>query len=269
MRIAEVGGRLRVGMFWVGTERRVAPFGVVLAFLCLLLPPMVRGADVPKAEIKAHAPLYVRAGHTTTLIIYGDNLAPKGVTASRPQVGVKLIETKPTEGEAKAKGGKQVTLEVSTPHGYDQNGVELTLTQPDGVKVTLPLPILEDVATETVVKGPHGNYALAMPLPGPSAGLSGALDNDTAATFCFDAKAGDTWDFTLLAGRAGSALDALLRLRDSRHLSLALSAGNPKLDRHIHFRAPADGTYYLEVGDDQARGGPTFTYVMTATRRSN
>ena len=111
-----------------------------------------------------------------------------------------------------------------------------------------------------------GVAALAFSLFLPR-GIFGALDGDTPATFRCDAKAGQIWDFSVLAGRAGSALDALLRIRDSRHLSLALAAGNPKIDRHIRFRAPVDGAYYLEITDDQARGGPTFTYVLTAIRR--
>jgi hypothetical protein len=225
------------------------------------------GAETPKPEIKANAPLYMRAGHTVTLQIYGENLAPKAVGADNARVGVKLIGTKNTEGEAKSKGGKQVTLEVTAPRNYDHNGVTLTLTQPDGAKATLSLPILEDVAQETAARKPNSSYAQAMPLPGPSVGISGALDNDAPATFRFDARAGETWDFNLLAGRAGSALDAIFRLRDSHHLSIALSAGNPRLDRHIRFRAPADGTYYLEISDDQARSGSAFTYVLTAIRR--
>jgi hypothetical protein len=232
-----------------------------------VLTTAAHSADAPKPEIKAHAPLFVRAGHTVMLIVYGENLAPSGVTVAKPQVTVKLIGTKATEGAAKAQGSKQVTLEVTVPRGYAQNSVDLTLAQPDGAKATLPLPILEDVATEIPAKKPNGSYAQAMPLPGPSAGISGALESDSPATFRFEAKAGEIWDFALLAGRAGSALDAVMRLRDSRHLSLALSAGNPKIDRQLHFRAPAAGSYYLEIGDDQARSGPTFTYVLTVIRR--
>jgi hypothetical protein len=242
-------------------------YRLILLALLFLAPVSARCADAPKPEIKAHAPLYVRAGHTITLVIYGENLAPNSVMAVKSQVTVKLIGTKATEGEAKAKGSKQVTLEVTAPRSYAQNAVELTLTQPDGGKATLPLPVLEDVATEIPAKKPNGSYAQAMPLPGPSVGISGALESDAPSTFRFEAKAGEIWDFALLAGRAGSALDAVMRVRDSRHLSLALSAGNPKIDRQLHFRAPAAGSYYLEIGDDQARSGPTFTYVLTAIRQ--
>jgi hypothetical protein len=222
--------------------------------------------DAPKPEIKAHAPLYLRAGRTTTVLLYGESLAPQSVGV-KPQAIVKLVGTKATEGEAKAQGSRQVTLEVTAPRNAAQHALDLTLTQADGAKTTVSLPVLEDVAMEIAAKKPNGNYAQAMPLSAPSTGVFGALDGDTPATFRCDARAGEVWDFTVLAGRAGSALDALLRVRDSRHLPLALAAGNPKIDRHIRFRAPADGVYYVEITDDQARGGPTFTYVLTAIRR--
>jgi hypothetical protein len=239
----------------------------VLPALCLALLVQVAGADAPKPEIKSYLPLGLRAGHTTTLQLYGANLTPKSVSAGKPQVGVKLVGAKATEGDAKTRGARQVTLEVTPPRDPALNAVELTLTQPDGGKASVTVPVLEEVAVETTVKKPNGNYAQAMPLPGPSIGVTGTLDGDTPATFRFEAKAGETWDFTLLAGRAGSALDALMRVRDRKHLSLALAAGNPKNDRHIRFRAPADGPYYLEIVDDQGRGGPTFTYLLTAVNR--
>src|SRR5579862_9795530 len=79
----------------------VAP-ALTIRVVCLLILPALYStllstawaADAPKPEIKAHAPLYLRAGHTSTVLVYGENLAPQSVTATKPQVTVKLIGTR-------------------------------------------------------------------------------------------------------------------------------------------------------------------------------
>ena len=97
-----------------------------------------------------------------------------------------------------------------------------------------------------------------------SIAITGNVEGDNPTTFRFEAKAGETWRFGVFAGRGGSALDPVLRVRDSRHFSLALAAGDPKKDLSLTFTAPTTGTYYLELMDEQSRGGGTFTYRLTA-----
>ena len=106
-----------------------------------------------------------------------------------------------------------------------------------------------------------------MPLPGASVAVLGQLDGDIADLVRIDGKAGETWEVSLLSSRGGSQLDPILRVRDSHHFSLALSAGDKKKDRHIAFHVPADGAYYVEITEAEARGGPGYNYRLTVVRK--
>ena len=106
-----------------------------------------------------------------------------------------------------------------------------------------------------------------MALPGSSIAVLGQLDGDTADVVRFEGKAGETWDISLLSSRGGSLLDPILRVRDNRHMSLALSTGDKKKDRRIAFHVPADGTYYVEITEAEARGGAGFDYRLTLNRK--
>ena len=221
-----------------------------------------------KPEIKAKSLDYLLAGHTTSLTLYGENLTPRSVTVGKPQIGVKIGAMKATEGDDKKKGSKQVTLEITLAANCPRENIDLTLIQPDGGKATTQLAIVEDAAREIPAKTPNTSYKDAMPLPltpdAPSLAVKGNVEGDNPTTFRFEAQAGETWRFQVFAGRGGSTLDPVLRVRDSRHISLALQANNPKQDLVLIFTAPSTGTYYLELMDEQSRGGGGFTYRLTA-----
>lgn len=219
-----------------------------------------------KPEVKATTPLGVPAGKTVKFVVYGENLAPKEVSIKAP-LKVKLGEAKATEGESKAKGSRQVEVEVTVPGDCPAQSYELTLTQTDNQKVTAQVPVVEAAAHELEVKKPNNTFAQAMVLSGTSVAVSGNMEGDQPALFRFEAKTGETWEISLLAGRGGSALDAIVRVRDGKRLARTMSAGHPKKDRKIVFRIPADGSYYLEVGDSQGRGGKNFTYRLLLLRK--
>lgn len=238
------------------------------AFVALLFSQRVcLAADPPKPLIKSASTHVALAGHTTSIIIYGDNLAPKGVDIAKP-LTAKLIDVKATVGDAKPKGAIQITVEVTTPANCPRNVVDLLLIQPDGAKISTPIAVGPDVAAVLQTKKPLSNYTNAMPLPGPAAIVSGALDGDDPHVFRFDAKAGASWDITLVTGRIGSSADAILRVRDAHHFTLALSAGDKKRDRHILFKAPVDASYYIEIIDAESKGGADFTYLLSLVRTS-
>lgn len=236
-----------------------------LFVLWWLVAPFVVYAQ-GKPEVKATSPLGIPAGKTVRFVVYGENLAPKEVSVAAPLV-VKLIAAKATEGEAKAKGNRQVEVEVVVPADCLRANFELTLTQPDNQKATAQVAVVESVEKEVEVKKPNNTFPQAMLLSGSSVAVTGNLDNDMPALFRFEAKAGETWEIAVLAGRGGSTLDALLRVRDGRRLARGMSAGHPKKDRRITFRVPADGGYFVEVGDSQGRGGKEFAYRLSLLRK--
>ncbi len=210
--------------------------------------------------------LGVPAGKTTSVILYGENLAPISAAVKAP-VTVKIVESKATDEKTKSKGSRQVTLEVAVPAACPSDTFELTLTQQDKSVVKTNLCVAPATALEMPIKKPASTFATAMPLPGASAAVLGQLDGDTADLVRLDGKAGELWDINLLSSRAGSLLDPILRVRDSRHISLALSTGDKARDRHIAFRVPADGAYYIEITEAEARGGGGYTYRLTVVRK--
>jgi hypothetical protein len=223
-------------------------------------------ADGPKAEVKSVSVLGLRAGRMTPVVIYGENLAPKAITVKAP-LTVKLGEVKATDEKAKGKGSKQVGVEVTVPANCPRENFDLVLEQPDGTKANASVAVVDDATQEVEGKKPTATFAQAMLIPASSVAITGHLDGDTADVFRLDAKAGETWDISLLCGRGGSPLDPILRVRDKRHFSLLLSAGDKKKDRHLVFKPASDGPYYIEITEAEARGGGEYTYRLTINRK--
>jgi hypothetical protein len=240
----------------------------VLTALLVMLPlGPVRGDGKPQPTLKSSTLRIVHLGQKETITLYGENIAPTATVGSKPPLQARLLGIKPTEGDAKARGAQQVSVEVAMPPNGPPGTYDVTLKNPDGTSVSVPVAALAVPAFQAATaKQPAAGFAQAMPLPGPFAAVTGAVTRDSFDVFSFATKSGETWEITLLAGRVGSELDALLRLRTASHLSLALSAGAPAKDRAIRFRVPADGTYYLEVSDADGRGGPTFGYHLIVKR---
>lgn len=242
---------------------RVAPLMIAL-ILCAA--GVCRAGDPPKPEIKSTSVLGVQAGKTTSVILYGEGLAPKSA-AVKPPLSVKLVNSGATDAATKAKGSRQVTLEVTVPASCPRDNFEVTLAQPDNTLAKTSVSVVESTAVELAIKKPASTFESAMPLPGPSAAITGQLDGDSADLVRFDGKAGEIWDISLLAGRAGSLADPVLRIRDGRHITLALSAGDKKRDRHLTFHVPADGPYFVEITEAEAKGGAGYTYRLSVVRR--
>ena len=244
--------------------RRLAPSLALL--LCALAPGFAHAQEKPKPEVKGVSVLALRAGQTATVLLYGENLEPTAVTPKLPLTAT-LGEVKATEGDDKKRGAKQVAVELQVPADCPPDLYDLTLVHAGDVKAVARVAVVAPAAQELEVKRPNATFAQAMPLPGPDVAVTGALLGDTPDIFRFDAKAGETWEITLLAGRAGSSLDPVLRLRDRRLIPLALSAGDDKKDRQITFRVPADGPYFVELTDAEARGGAGFLYRLVVRRK--
>jgi len=239
---------------------------VLLLLAAFLLPSRADDKTPPKPEVKSVSIMAVRVGHTEIIKVYGENLAPKEVKAAKNLLTVKLGESKATEGGDKSKGSRQVALEVVVPPNCPPDTYTLTLVNTDNTTAEAKIAVVPDTVLELPVKHPAGTFTKAMPLSGPSVGVTGTLNNDAPEVFKFEAKRGEKWRIELLAGRVGSAMDPVMRVRNSRHVSLAISAGDPKKDRIILFTVPEDGTYYIEFYDDQGRGGPTFVYRLSLHR---
>ncbi len=99
------------------------------------------------------------------------------------------------------------------------------------------------------------------------AAVAGRLDSrGDIDGYGFTARKGQTYAFEVIASRVGSECDPVLRLIDSRGRPVVEADDVRGLgkDARIEWKAPADGTYRLQVADLHDRGGPTFGYVLLA-----
>ena len=236
--------------------------GVMLTFAGFVLALADDKKDEKKPEVKGTGLLVAPAGQKTALAVYGENLEPTVVSAEKSPLHVKLLEAKANDTNKDQLGGRKVALEIEAPADCKLGEYEVTLGNADGKSVKVPVEVVENNAA-VPVKKPCDTFAKAMPLTGASVCIVGFVEPNAPQIFRFDAKAGQRVTATLIGRHFGYGLDAMLRLRDSRHHSLALSAGNPKRDREIRFQAPSDGTYYLELMEAEGRGGETFGYRLT------
>ncbi|HEV2447593.1 MAG TPA: hypothetical protein VGS58_16800, partial [Candidatus Sulfopaludibacter sp.] len=89
--------------------------------------------------------------------------------------------------------------------------------------------------------------------------------------FRIEARAAEEITAEVWARRLDSPLDSVLRLTDAKGRELAFNddftdkgAGllTHQADSRICFRFPARGTYYLQLGDAQRKGGPEYAYRL-------
>ena len=104
-------------------------------------------------------------------------------------------------------------------------------------------------------------------------GINGRIQKEERAdVYSFVAKKGETLTFEAVSRREGSPLDSALRLIDAKGRTLSegddmSDFGRMSADGLIeNWRAPADGTYAVEIRDLLGRGGPAFVYFLKITR---
>ena len=209
-----------------------------------------------KPTLKELTVFGIVAGQTVKLTLTGENLAPSAVTVKAP-LQARLLDSKPTT----------VIIEVAAPADCPLESFELTLVHPKDSPL-LKICVLPAATQEITVKKPLNRFDQAMPLaPMPSLALQTTLDNDQSHLYLLSLRRGEKLEIVVTAARSPlSDLDPMLRLRDSRHRLLTMATGRLRQDRRLSFTAPSDGTYYLEVGDAQQRGGPKMLYRLVARR---
>jgi hypothetical protein len=122
-------------------------------------------------------------------------------------------------------------------------------------------PVLFDVDDLPEVTKPTGSQPLSA-----RAMCNGRIDKPGISdSWAFIAKKGDTWDIDLRAQRLGSPLAGVLTVKDAggKELHKVDSTATGQGDPSLHFSAPADGLYMIQVADRFAfRGGPEFAYRL-------
>jgi Bacterial pre-peptidase C-terminal domain len=130
--------------------------------------------------------------------------------------------------------------------------------------VVTPLPISPE-STDAPASGDPGK---TIKLPAALCGrLAQRGDSDG---YAFDVHKNLIYTFEAMARRAGSECDPVLRLLDSKGAILTEVDDSPGMgkDARIEWKAPADGTYTVQVTDLHGRGGEAFPYVLLAQQAS-
>lgn len=158
-------------------------------------------------------------------------------------------------------------LPAETPEGLRQVAAVVAgqATNEFGVVATRLPPAVEGLLDNNTIAA-----AQAVSLP---AAINGRIETQgDIDCFVFEAKKGETYSFDVIARRAMSGLDPILRVLNDKGASL-VENDDARVQRVTisdswieNWSAPADGKYVLEIRDLHLRGGAEFPYVVLATR---
>ena len=133
--------------------------------------------------------------------------------------------------------------------------------------VTLPIPLVV-TSLPIVVESPDAPAAgePTKPIALPVAWCGRLGQRGDSDGYRFEARKGRVYAFEVVARRAGSECDPILRLLDLKGTILTEADDTRGLgkDLAIEWKAPAHGVYVLQVSDLHDRGGPSFGYVLLA-----
>jgi hypothetical protein len=133
------------------------------------------------------------------------------------------------------------------------------------------VPLVADALPECMEEEPNDEPAAAQKVTLPII-INGRIDAPGDwDVFRFKGKAGQVVVAEVDARKLGSPLDSILRLTDDEDRQLAFNDDYPDkgdglnthhADSYIMVALPADGTYYLHLGDAQHHGGPEYAYRL-------
>ena len=133
------------------------------------------------------------------------------------------------------------------------------------------VPFAVDTLPECLEQEPNNAPAAAQKVKLPII-VNGRIDRPgDCDVFRFEGKAGDAFVAEVTARRLDSPLDSVLKLTDAAGKLLALNddqedkiAGlnTHDADSYLTATLPADGTYYVHLGDTQHSGGPEYAYRL-------
>lgn len=134
-----------------------------------------------------------------------------------------------------------------------------------GVVVTSLPPVLEAAGDNNAVAG-------AQPVTLPAV-INGRIESEgDIDCFVFEAKKGEAFSFEVVARRAMSGLDSIIRILNDKGNAL-IETDEGRFRRVTlpdswfeNWVAPADGKYILEIRDLHLRGGSDYPYAVLATR---
>ncbi|MFB3890929.1 MAG: PPC domain-containing protein [Phycisphaerae bacterium] len=145
------------------------------------------------------------------------------------------------------------------------------VTASKGGLVSNRLPFAVDTLPEIFEREPNNSVSAAQKVTLPVI-VNGRIDRpDDWDVFQFTGQAGDTVVAEVIARRLESPLDSVLELTDATGKVLAMNddhedpeagVNTHDADSYLMFKLPADGTYYIRLGDTDRNGGPEYAYRL-------
>jgi hypothetical protein len=174
------------------------------------------------------------------------------------------------------KSGARTKVEL---HGWNLPAASLLQDErgkqagvyPVGLPSINAQPFSVDTLPETAAKEGSNRREKAQRLKWPVIVNGRIAHRGDMQFFRIDARAGEEMTAEVFARRLNSPLDSVLRLTDAAGKELAFNddfedkgAGllTHQADSRICYRFPAKGTYYLQLGDAQQKGGVEYAYRL-------
>ena len=170
----------------------------------------------------------------------------------------------------KMKGWNLGTSELTVPAREAGPEIYSITTNKDGL-VSNPLPLAVDTLPESFDQEPNNTPATAQKVTLPVI-INGRINKpDDWDVFTFMGKSNDTVVVEVQARRLDSPLDSVIKLTDETGRVLAynddcedLGAGvnTHHADSYFMAKLPADGAYYVHIGDTARKGGEEYGYRL-------
>ena len=167
--------------------------------------------------------------------------------------------------------GWNLPLSQLTVDPTDKKPGTLLLSVRNNGLLSNTVPFALDTLPECPETEPNDRPEIAQPVTLPII-VNGRIDRpDDWDVFRFDGRAGSEIVAEVFARRLNSPLDSVLKLTDATGRQLAFNddyedkgAGltTHQADSRISVKLPADGTYYLWLGDAQHQGGAEYGYRL-------
>ena len=174
--------------------------------------------------------------------------------------------------------GSETTIELS---GWNLPATSITRTNEapgvlplvvaSGERLANPMPYAVDTLPECLEQEPNNAPTGAQTVKLPII-VNGRVDSPgDRDMFRFEGRAGEVLVAEVQARRLDSPLDSALKLTDADGKQIAFNDDHEDkgagLDTHyadsyLSATLPADGTYYLDLGDTQRQGGPEYAYRL-------
>ena len=226
------------------------------AAACLAILFLTNTGSGQAPSITATTPRAIAPGETRDITVTGGNLT--GATELWTSFGERAPLSPDVENNGQDAG--RTVFRVTAP--ADAIGIHgVRVTTPGGVS-SLKLFVVDDLPTVAEAGGnatPETAQAVTLPCA-----IDGYVDNLSWDYFKFDAQAGQTVSFEVLARRLGSPLDPTLTLYRSDGRQLASQDDSPGLSSDCQFSYTFEeaGTYILRINDIAYAGGGNHIYRL-------